>query len=189
VGPASNFGGKFAGAEIELVSLRGECKEATVWFGELAGPHPCRATVLPEGLTLAGHPLSDSAPVTPLQAYLYDPDPAVVRSGLVDLCAVQLGLSRLDPAEEYLTADQLVDSPFVTPFRVTAELPNNERDLRQRLRESGAGVYEIKSRHIPIQADLIRRRLPIAGEKEVTLIFARLNRKARIVIAERVPAR
>ncbi len=36
--------------EIELVSLRGECKEATVWFGE---PVSClrRATRLPENVT------------------------------------------------------------------------------------------------------------------------------------------
>ena len=106
VGPASNFGGKFPNAELELVSLNGECKEATVWFGELAGSAPYRATVLPSGESLAGHPLSVAAPVAPLGRYLYDPDPAVVRAGLVDLCATQLQLSRLDAAEEYLTGDR-----------------------------------------------------------------------------------
>ncbi|MGH7202605.1 MAG: class I SAM-dependent methyltransferase, partial [Planctomycetaceae bacterium] len=45
--PASNFTGKFPGCEIELISLDGECKEATVWFGELAAPDLWRATVLP----------------------------------------------------------------------------------------------------------------------------------------------
>ena len=37
LGPASDFARHFAGArfEVELISLRGECKEATVWFGEL----------------------------------------------------------------------------------------------------------------------------------------------------------
>ncbi len=186
VGPASNFGGKFPGAEIELVSLHGECKEATVWFGELAGSHPCRATVLPQGVTLAGHPLATAVPITPLGAYLYDPDPAVVRAGLVDLCAEQLGLTRLDAAEEYLTADQLVLSPFVTPFRVQAELPNNERELRQQLRARETGVYEIKSRHLRIQADTLRRRLPATGDKAIAVIFARLHDKARLVLAERV---
>ena len=38
------------GFEIELISLRGECKEATVWFGELASCRR-RATRLPEGVT------------------------------------------------------------------------------------------------------------------------------------------
>ena len=37
LGPASDFAKHFAGPEyeVELISLRGECKEATVWFGEL----------------------------------------------------------------------------------------------------------------------------------------------------------
>jgi hypothetical protein len=46
VSPASNFGGKFPAAEVELISLNGECKEATIWFGELAGQSVYRATVL-----------------------------------------------------------------------------------------------------------------------------------------------
>lgn len=186
VGPASNFGGKFPNTEIELVSWNGECKEATVWFGELAGPQPCRATVLPSGVSLAGHPLSAAAPVTPLGEYLYDPDPAVVRAGLIDLCAEQLGLTRLDAAEEYLTANRLVDSPFVTPFRVLAELPNNDRELRRHLRTGAAADYEIKCRHIPVQADALRRRLPHGSAESLTIFVARLDGKARIVIARRI---
>ncbi len=186
VGPASNFGGKFPQTEIELISLQGECKEATVWYGELAGPHPCRATVLPAGATLAGHPLSSSADITPLQTFLFDPDPAVVRSGLVDLCAEQLGLNRLDAAEEYLTGDRSVESPFVAPFRVLAELPNNERELRQFLRTANGGRYEIKCRHVPVHAEELRRRLPHDGDQSLTIFLARLAGKARFVVAERV---
>src|SRR5690606_29972788 len=64
--PASNFGGKFPECEIELISLNGECKEATVWFGRLAHDEPRRATVLPSGDTLAADPLSERAPIGPL---------------------------------------------------------------------------------------------------------------------------
>ncbi len=188
VGPASNFGGKFPDAEIELVSLHGECKEATIWFGELTGPEPFRATVLPSGESLAGHPLSTVVDVTPLAGYIYDPDPAVVRAGLVDLCAEQLRLTRLDAAEEYLTSPVLVTSPFVTPFRVLAELPNNERDLRQTLRDLHGGRYEIKCRHVPLAAEVLRRKLPEAGDAALTIILARLNGKTRWVVAERVSA-
>ena len=60
--PAANFGGKFPAAEIELVSLHGECKEATIWFGELAERGLWRATVLPSGETIAGDPLRRSRP-------------------------------------------------------------------------------------------------------------------------------
>ncbi len=186
LGPASNFGGKFEDVEVELISLNGECKEATLWFGELAGTAPFRATVLPAGITIAGHPLDATAEISGVGPYLYDPDPAVVRAGLVDLVAVQLGLRRLDPAEEYLTGDTLVDSPFVRGFRVLEELPNNERALRQAVRTRAWGTIEIKCRHVPIAADAVQRKLPKEGTQPGVVIFARLNGKTRVVLAERV---
>lgn len=184
--PASNFGGKFPDAEIELISLNGECKEATVWFGDLARPPFFRATVLPSGATIAGHPLEVAVAVVPIGRYLYDPDPAVVRSGLLDVLADQIGLQRLDAAEEYLTSDDLIHSPFVQTFEVLTNLPNNERDLKGWLRSSDVGPLEIKCRHIPIRADELRRKLPLSGTKAAVAIFARLNGKARIIGARRV---
>ena len=185
VGPASNFGGKFPEAEIELISLNGECKEATVWFGELAGEQPFRATVLPSKETIAGHPLAVAVPVAPLGRFLYDPDPAVVRAGLVDVVADRLGLSRLDSAEEYLTSDEWIQSPFVQSFEILTNLPNNERDLKAWIRTSGIGSVEIKCRHIPVQADILRRRLPLSGPTPGVVVFARVDGKARIIGARR----
>ena len=185
VGPASNFGGKFPNVEIELISLAGECKEATVWFGELAGMQPFRATVLPSGETIAGHPLDAVALQSPLGRYVYDPDPAVVRAGLIDLVAQRLGLNRLDGAEEYLTGDSLMPSAFVHAFEVLAELPNNEQTLRAWLRSSDFGQVEIKCRHIPIKVESLRKRLPLPGNQPGVVIFARIDGKSRIICARR----
>ncbi|HUG91523.1 MAG TPA: class I SAM-dependent methyltransferase [Planctomycetaceae bacterium] len=183
--PAANFGGRFPQAEIELVSLDGECKEATVWFGELGEPGLWRATVLPAGETIAGDPLSAAAEVVGPGQFVYDPDPAIVRAGLVDLLAVDLGLERLDESEEYLTSDALVASPFVRPFEILAELANNPREIRQSVREHGFGQIEIKARHIPIDAEAIRRRLPLEGREPGVLILARLRGKARVLLCRR----
>ena len=109
-----------------------------------------------------------------------------VWAGLIDVLAHRLGLSRLDSAEEYLTANHLIQSPFVQPFEVLANLPNNEKELKAWLRKSSIGQLEIKCRHIPIQADLLRRRLPLNGSEPGVVIFARLAGKARIVGAKRV---
>jgi hypothetical protein len=108
-----------------------------------------------------------------------------VRAGLVDLLADRLGLQRLDASEEYLTSDQLIDSPFVQAFETLANLPNNERELKAWLRSSDFGVVEIKCRHIPIQADTLRRRLPLSGSAPGVIFFARLDGKARIIMARR----
>jgi hypothetical protein len=184
--PASNFGGKFPGTEIELISLYGECKEATVWFGELKGETEWRATLLPSGKTLAGNPLDFFAAPSEVMRYVYDPDPAVVRAGLVDMAAERLGLWRLDDKEEYLTGEELVSSPFVQPFEVVAELGTNPREIRAYFRTSQAGQVEIKCRHIPIDAESIRRKLPMPGNEPLALIFARVQGKSRALVCRRI---
>jgi len=184
--PASNFGGKFRDVEIELVSLDGECKEATIWFGELRGQQSWRATVLPSGETIAAEPLEFAAEISPPQQYVFDPDPAVVRAGLVDAVAVRLGLYRLDDAEEYLTGASLVSSGFVQAFEVLAELSNNSSEIRKYFRQAEFGQVEIKCRHIPIEAETIRRRLPLPGKESAVLIFARVAGKARALVCRRV---
>ena len=183
--PASNFGGKFGDCEIELVSLNGECREATVWFGELAGDDPFRATSLPTGETLAADPLSAWTNVGDLGAWLFDPDPAIVRAGLVDVLAERLGLRRLDEAEEYLTGDALVDSPFVRAFAVVENLPNNQKEIRRAVRRHDAGQIEIKCRHVPIDVESMRRKLPLDGGESLTLIFTRQQGRTKAVLCRR----
>ncbi|HVV99793.1 MAG TPA: hypothetical protein VHB77_05615 [Planctomycetaceae bacterium] len=183
--PASNFGGKFPQAEVELISLNGECKEATIWFGSLTGPHLWRATVLPSGETIAGHPLDEVADVRPLGSFIFDPDPAVTRAGLLDVTAVRLQLGRLDGEEEYLTGDSPCPSPFVQGFEVLAELPNNPRAIRNWFRTSDIGQIEIKCRRIPVAIDTLRRQIPLPGDMPGVLIFARLAGKARAVVCRR----
>lgn len=188
VSPASNFGGKFPACEIELISVQGECKEATIWFGALRDPAPFRATVLPSGATIAGDPWDYRPRVTPLGPYLFDPDPAVVRAGLVDCLAESIGLTRIDDAEEYLTGDQPVRSPFVRGFEVLADLTNNPTEIRDHFRKSAFGQVEIKCRHIRVDADAVRRKLPLPGKEPAVLLFVRAAGKARAIVARRLPA-
>ena len=187
LGPAANFTGKFPGAEIELISLNGECKEATVWYGDLAADGEVRrATVLPAGESIAADPLSSWPEQSELGRYLYDPDPAVVRSNLVDVASERLGLSRLDAEEEYLTSLTLVDSPFVRAFEVIQDLPNNDKTIRQFFRQNEFGDVEIKCRHVPIQADAVRRKLSLKSGPRATLIYARIDGRVRAIVARRI---
>lgn len=183
--PASNFGGKFFDCEIELISLNGECKEATVWFGDAAGEYDWRATLLPSGATITGNPAEFYPEVGDLGLWIYDPDPAVVRAGLVDALTSQLQLQRLDDAEEYLTSATLIESPFVSAFEVQAELPNQLKEIKKYFREHPVGELEIKCRHVPTNADQLRKKIPLNGTGKATLIIARLQGKARAIVASR----
>ncbi|MEO1994468.1 MAG: hypothetical protein ABGZ17_04255, partial [Planctomycetaceae bacterium] len=163
----------------------GECKEATIWFGELAGHVEHRATVLPSGVSIAADPLAAWPQFSPIRRYLYDPDPAVVRSGLLDVTAESLKLHRLDESEEYLTGDDCVDSPLVTRFLVCDELAHREKQLRQYFRSADFGQLEIKCRRIPVAVDQLRRRLKLDGSAPGVLIIARINGRARAVVCQR----
>lgn len=187
--PAANFLGRFPDAEIEVVSLNGECKEATVWFGELAGAKPYRATVLPSGETIEGHPLEAAAPRAVPEGYVFEPDPAVVRSGLVDHAACQLGLARLDSEEEYLTGSRPVQSSLVKGFELLAVLPYREVDLKRYFRQSRFGRVEIKCRRIPCQIEQLRRQVPLPGDEPAVLILARCAGTATALICRRLESR
>lgn len=183
--PASNFGGKFSNVEIELISLHGECKEATVWFGDLAGDQPFRATSLPSGETIAAEPLSARVDIMPPRVFVFDPDPAIVRAGLLDVLAERLQLTRLDDAEEYLTGDEPLRSPWLQTFRVLEVIPNNDREVRAACRRADFGSVEIKCRHLPIEVERVRRKLPLEGSRAGVLIFARVLGKAQVIVGER----
>ncbi|MEZ6039666.1 MAG: class I SAM-dependent methyltransferase [Planctomycetaceae bacterium] len=203
ISPASNFTQKFPECEIELISLDGECREATVWFGHLKGNHPFRATVLTskcsgsqqdagvEIETISIDPLSAWAPqAAECGAFLFDPDPAVVRSGMLDGVAELLSLERLDPEEEYLTGQAPVESVFVKGFLVEAILPNNIREVRQWLRKNNpSSDYEIKCRRIPTDAHAVRKQLPTGDDPPRTILFARIAGRTRVVIARRLPVK
>ena len=190
VSPAANWGGKFPGCEIELISHAGECREATVWFGSLGEPGLHRATVLSDAAadTLAADPFDAIPTVGPPGAFLYDPDPSVVRAGLLDELCARTGLRRTDDAEEYLTGDSL-ETPFGAAFRLIESCPNNPRRYRAAVGAAGAGDVEVKCRHLPIDAAAVRRKLPLApGGPRLTLVFAKLEGKAAALLCERVVA-
>jgi len=190
--PAANFLGKFSGCEIELVSVRRECKQAVIWFGDLAGPPPAgqpqlfRATSLPTGETLVGHPLSAEFRLEDPGEYLLDPDPAVVRSGLVDRLAEVCGGWRLDDREEYLSADTPSQTPLAQCFRIEAVTANKPRAIRDAARAAGFGPLEIKCRHVGVDAEVLRRKLKLDGDRPGVVVVARIQGRTRAVIAHRV---
>lgn len=190
ISPASNFLQKFSGCEIELISLKGECREATVWFGSLAGEHAFRATALPSGESISADPLSVWTNVVPAAAdYIFDPDPAIVRAGLIDVMAAQYSMQRLDAEEEYLTGADHVDSGFVTAFRVEAVLSGNLKDLKRYLRSDPSTHYEVKCRRIPTDAESVRRQLPTGTAPPRVIFVARISGRKTIVVAHRLRCR
>ena len=168
-------------AEVEIISLDGECKEAMLWLGPF---RTCarRATLLPGGDTLTDAGAS-SAEIGDIGAWLYEPDPAVIRAHLVQRLAGERNLRRIDEEIAYLTGDE-VPSPFVTGYRVLEVIPWSLKRLNASLSARGIGQVIIKKRGFPLTPEELRHKLKLAGPARATLICTRARGKAVVVIAE-----
>ncbi len=175
------------GVEAEWVSDRGEVKEAALWSGRLATTGR-RATVIGDGglatLTEDDDPGRAATDVRPVGTYLYEPDGAVIRAGLVTavVAVVQGGL--LDEHIAYVTSDREVSTPYARGYRVVEELPYREKQLRAALRERGVGRLTIKKRGVDIVPEVLRKRLALAGDAEATIVLTRLAGDGRCLLVE-----
>ena len=155
-----------AGAGVEFVSAGGELKEAVLWSGELgfAGRWASRADAR-EALHPTGAP---PPPLSVPRAYLLEPDPAVIRAGLLGELAEQLGtaLYRLDESIAYLTADSPVTSGWARIWPVLDWLPFNLKRLRQALRARGIRRATVKKRGSPLTPAEARQLLQLDGESD-----------------------
>ncbi len=161
------------GVEAEWVSDHGEVKEAALWSGRLATVAR-RATVIGDGglatLTEEDDPGSD---VGDVGAFLYEPDGAVIRAGLVTAVAAGVNGRLVDRKIAYVTSEESFRTPFARSYRVVEELPYREKQLRAALRARGIGRLTIKKRGVDVVPEELRRRLDLHGEGSATLVLTR----------------
>ncbi|MFE4023794.1 methyltransferase domain-containing protein [Streptomyces sp. NPDC059101] len=155
--------------ETEWISDAGDVKEAVLWFGTGRGGAR-RATLLPAGDSLLGAGLPDPEP-GPVGGWLYEPDGAVIRAHLVADVAEQVGGRLIDPTIAYVTADQLVPTPYATAYAITDVLPFNVKKLKALLREREVGIAVIKKRGSAVEPEELRKKLKLGGGRRSCTIF------------------
>lgn len=178
-----------AGVEAEWVSDGGEVKEAVLWSPRLATTER-RATVIGErGLATL---TEDDAPalgeggveVREVGTYLYEPDGAVIRAGLVTAVAAGVQGGLVDPHIAYVTSDASFRTPFARGYRVVEHLPYREKQLKAALQERGIGRLTIKKRGVQVVPDELRKRLALKGDNEATLVLTRVAGHGAALLVE-----
>jgi hypothetical protein len=173
--------------EIEIISVRGEAREAVLWLGELCTERR-RATLLPGQHSLTIHPLTEPVPVTPVKNYLYEPDAAVIRAHLVEHLALRIAATKIDEQIAYLTADVVVETPFAAAYRVREVMPFGLKRINRRLRTMSIGELVIKKRGLAIDPEQFRRRLRYGvGTDKVVLVLTRVRDKPTALICQALP--
>ncbi|WP_395109451.1 SAM-dependent methyltransferase [Actinomadura sp. SCN-SB] len=191
--------------EAEWISVGGEVKEAALWLGDLAGPASARrrATLIPgdgegaggEITTLAPEEGLGEPPVGDWGRYLYEPDGAVIRAGLVAEVAARVGGWLADPRIAYITSGTLVPTPFAAAYEIEDALPFSVKRLRAELRRRRPGSLTIKKRGSAVDVDRLRHDLGFgrraAGRDggELTLVLTRVGDDPVALLASRAHRR
>ena len=174
-------------AEAQWVSVDGTVVEAGLWFGPLAPEGPGRSALVLHGdtaRTLAGDGARGG--VGPLAGYLYEPDGAVIRAGLVGTLATRLEGHLLDPTIAYVTceAPSSAGEGLAAGYRVLDSMPFNVKRLRAYLRERGVGRITVKKRGTAVTPEQLRSQLALRGEGSATLVLTRIAGAQHVLVVE-----
>lgn len=174
-----------AGVEAEWVSVGGSIVEALLWGRGLSSTWR-RATVVRSGQVheLAVDADPGRAPVAAPRGWLHEPDPAVIRSGLVATVAEQLGATLVDGQIAYLTSDAPADSPWVSSYRVTDVLPFSVKRLKALLRERGIGRVVVKKRGSAVEPEALVKQLRGKGEGRAVVVVTRVADVPTVLLCE-----
>ncbi len=174
--------------EVEVVSLRGEVKEAVLWGGAARRGARRTATLLPGPHVL----VDDDAPAPAVAGpgeWLLEPDGAVVRSHLVAQVVRDVDGWLLDATIAYVAADAPVPVPWGRWYRVLEVLPFSLKGLRERLRAHDAGPLVVKKRGTAVEPEVLRRQLKLSGSREVTVVLTRsAGRQVALIVDPAAPA-
>lgn len=161
VSPAIGHDDLPAGWEAEWVSTATESGrsvvEACLWSPDVATV-PRRATVLPDTAGAAGSPDTEQ-PVGALGRYLYEPDGAVIRAGLIAEVVARTGGRLLHRAIAYVTADRGTSTPLASRFTVLEEVPFHWRDIAAAVRRLAPSDLTVKQRGVRGDSEAYRREL------------------------------
>ena len=174
-----------SGVEAEWVSVGGSIVEALLWARGLTTTWR-RATLVRDGAVaeLTADEDPGLAPTGPVRDWLHEPDPAVIRSGLVACVAGDLGATLVDPTIAYLTSEDEAASPWVTSYRVSEVLPFNLKRLRSLLRTRGIGRAVVKKRGSPLDPKTLARQLRGPGSGTAVVVVTRVAGAPTVLVCD-----
>lgn len=211
VGPGIPHEGLPPEAETQWISVDNDVVEAGLWFGPLAPHGPGRSALVvrtvvdADGkehtrtrvLRASDHPDGEAleAPTGVVGHYLYEPDGAVIRAGLVAHAAAELGGRLIDPTIAYVTTDAPAPlpgdetgvsgpAPIATGYRVLDTFPFGLKRLKAYLRERNVGRLTIKKRGTAVVPEHLRKQLVLTGTEEATIVLTRVAGSQTVLLVE-----
>ena len=191
--PSFSHGDQPPATEAQWVSFDGDLLECVVWFGPLVRRRGRTALVLSSSgpgaqvdASMAGEVDAAGPRLAELGPWLYEPDRAVTRAGLLGAVTARTGGVELEPGLGYVSADRHTDLAFARRYALHEAMPFNVKSLRAWLRTRGITGVTIKKRGIRLDEDRLRRDLRIgrkAGDgAQATIVLTRVSGQPSVLV-------
>jgi len=128
----------------------------------------------------------DTPPAGELRTYIYEPDPAVIRSGGLGRLCRMLSAHPVSDQVAYLTSDKKVSTPFATGFEIIDAMPFSEKNLRSWASYHQIGIIEIKVRGLEIDPSVLRLRLRLSGKNSTCVILTPTTGSTQALVVRRL---
>jgi SAM-dependent methyltransferase len=161
-------------SDTEWVQDGDDLVEAALWTGHLSKREGRSAVLLRDGseFVITEADMPPWAPkVAGVGKFVYEPQPAVIRSGLVGVTLAAVDGWLVDRAIAYVMADELVPTPTATAYRVIAEVPFAVKRLRAELQERGYGNVIVKKRGVSTDPEELRKSLRLSGDAGTAIVM------------------
>ena len=167
--------------EANWVSHDQDLVELTLWSAPL-GRAGIRKAVMISDKVLEFEGTDLNAWMGPLGKYIFEPDVSLIRSHLIGDFANQNQLSLIAENIAYLTADQLVESPWLKAYEVIEALPLDAKQIKTYCMSHDIGILEIKKRGVDITPEQLRPKLKLKGAGAATLILTKVDSARQAIV-------
>lgn len=192
VSPALSMASLPGGWSREWIGFGRECREQVLWYGTDLPSHCVNLVDCGASWSTAADAASTDSPTltSPTEAaYLVEPHPALIASGMVRTFFREAGIAMLD--RELLVGaapSKPPRSPFYSVFQQISHFPYSLKQLRVELEELNWGKRtEIKKRFVDDDPDRVRAKLKLPVSDNFGVVYlVGIHRKKVAFLAERI---
>ncbi len=124
--------------------------------------------------------------VVEIQKYLFEPDPAIIRAGLVQELGSKLEYNLIDRRLALLTGSKYLLSDFGKLYEVEEIIKFDLKKIRGYVRENEIGELIIKTRGFPESVENFRSKIKLKGKKSIVMFILRIGDDHIIVFSNAV---
>jgi len=165
---------------IVVVSVDRECKEILLLLNHASAADAsvevkavCLNSDSAEIVEIVGDGDASRTVADSVKAYLYEPDPAIIKAKLSPVLARNFSLAFVNKTVDYLTSDQHVAAFPGRMFRVVACVPYKPKSFKAFLQQHALAGASIQRRDFPLSTDALRKKYRLLESERAFLLFTR----------------